>query len=69
MIVELKTALPTINKLLNDKAEVILISHLGRPKGGEDRFSLRHIVNYLQELLGVLVSFSDDCIGSTAKKQ
>ena len=64
----IKAALPTINKLLNDKAGVILISHLGRPRGREDRFSLRHVVNYLQELLGVLVSFSDDCIGSTAKK-
>ena len=64
----IRAALPTINKLLNDKAKVILISHLGRPKGREDRFSLRHIVNYLQELLGVLVSFSDACIGSTAKK-
>ena len=64
----IRAALPTINKLLNDKAKVILISHLGRPKGREDRFSLRHIVSYLQELLGVVVSFSDDCIGSTTKK-
>ena len=64
----IKAALPTINKLINDKAKVILMSHLGRPKGKEDKFSLRHIVNYLQKLLGVLVSFSDDCIGSSAKK-
>ena len=64
----INAALPTINKLLNDKARVILMSHLGRPKGKEERYSLRHIVNYLQKLLGVLVSFSDDCIGSSAKK-
>ena len=64
----IKAALPTINKLLNDKARVILMSHLGRPKGKEDKFSLRHVVNYLQELLGVSVSFSNDCIGPSAKK-
>ncbi|MAO71574.1 MAG: phosphoglycerate kinase [Flavobacteriales bacterium] len=64
----INAALPTINKLLNDKARVILMSHLGRPKGKEERYSLRHLVNYLQKLLGVLVSFSDDCIGSSAKK-
>ena len=64
----IKAALPTINKLLSDKARVILMSHLGRPKGKEDKFSLRHVVNYLQELLGVVVSFSNDCIGPSAKK-
>lgn len=64
----IKAALPTINKLLSDKARVILMSHLGRPKRKEDRFSLRHVVNYLQELLGVTVSFSSDCIGPSAKK-
>ena len=64
----IKAALPTINKLLNDKARVILMSHLGRPKGKEDKYSLRHVVNYLQELLGVSVSFSNDCIGPSAKK-
>jgi len=64
----IKAALPTINKLLSDKARVILMSHLGRPKGKEDKFSLRHVVNYLRELLGVSVSFSNDCIGASAKK-
>ena len=65
----IKASLPTIKKLLKDKAKVILMSHMGRPKGREDRFSLRHLVNYLQELLRVKVSFSGDCIGSSAKKR
>lgn len=65
----IKAALPTINKLLNDKAKVILMSHLGRPKRKEDKFSLRHVVICLQELLGVKVSFSSDCIGSSVKKK
>ena len=59
----IKSALPTINKLIQDKAKVILMSHLGRPKGVESKFSLSHIVNYLQSLLEVNVSFSENCIG------
>src|ERR1700753_2734241 len=61
-------ALPTIKKILNDGGEVILMSHLGRPKGGpEDKFSLKHLVPHLKELLpGVPVEFADDCIGASA---
>src|ERR1700709_270 len=56
-------ALPTINKILKDGGEVILMSHLGRPKGGpEDKYSLRHLVAPLSKLLGKDVLFADDCI-------
>ena len=61
--------IPTIKKILNDGGSVILMSHLGRPKGGpEDKFSLKHLVKHLYELLGgqTHVFFADDCIGEQA---
>ncbi len=62
-------AIPTIKKILSGGGSVILMSHLGRPKEGrEDKFSLKHIVPYLSEQLGVSVKFADDCIGDSAKK-
>lgn len=64
----IEAAMPTINKILNDGGSVILMSHLGRPKGKEDQYSLRHIVSKTQEILGVNVKFSSDCIGETAQK-
>ncbi|MBZ4190421.1 phosphoglycerate kinase [Niabella beijingensis] len=64
----MKAAVPTIKKILNDGGKVILMSHLGRPKNGpEDKFSLKHLVNHLSELLGgVTVLFANDCIGEQA---
>ena len=64
----IKASLPTIKKLLNDKAKVILMSHLGRPSFKDEKFSLKSIIFRLQELLGVHVVFSNDCIGSSAEK-
>ena len=61
--------IPTIKKILADGGSVILMSHLGRPKGGpEDKFSLKHLVNHLHELLGgqTKVFFANDCIGEQA---
>lgn len=60
-------ALPTIKKILKDGGAVILMSHLGRPKGGpEEKYSLKHIVPHLADLLGQQVEFADDCIGADA---
>jgi phosphoglycerate kinase len=60
-------ALPTINKILKDGGEVILMSHLGRPKGGpEEKYSLKHLIPHLSDLLGQQVEFADDCIGPEA---
>ncbi|MCX6249192.1 MAG: phosphoglycerate kinase [Bacteroidetes bacterium] len=57
----------TINKILYDGGSVILMSHLGRPKGGpEEKFSLKHIVPYLSAKLNRTVLFADDCIGESA---
>ena len=61
-------ALPTIKKILADGGSVILMSHLGRPKGGpEDKFSLRYLVKYVSSQLKLEVKFADDCIGESAR--
>ncbi|MEA2041462.1 MAG: phosphoglycerate kinase [Bacteroidota bacterium] len=59
-------ATPTIKELMKKGAGVILMSHLGRPKGKEEKFSLKHILPVLSNLLGTDVQFADDCIGSQA---
>ncbi len=64
----IEAAKPTIDKILADGGSVILMSHLGRPKGVQDEFSLRHIVVKISEVLGVPVQFASDCIGEIAEK-
>lgn len=61
-------ALPTIRKLVADKAKVILGSHLGRPKGRKvAEMSLAPVAKDLSDKLGIPVSFSPDCVGPDAK--
>ena len=62
----MRAALPTLKKILADGGSVIIGSHLGRPKGATDKFSLKHILKHLSELLGVDVQFANDCIGEEA---
>ena len=69
----IRASLPTIKKILGDGGSIILMSHLGRPKDGpSDKYSLKHIVNHLRELLNQSTSqpvnflFADDCIGKDA---
>lgn len=64
----MRAAVPTIKKILNDGGSVILMSHLGRPKDGPtEKYSLKHLINHLSELLGgTRVLFADDCIGEQA---
>ncbi|KFF09265.1 phosphoglycerate kinase [Chryseobacterium luteum] len=60
---------PTVEKILNDGGSVILMTHLGRPKGEvKDEFSLKHIVNEVSAVLGKEVKFVDECIGEKAEK-
>lgn len=60
-------ALPTIKKILKDGGSVILMSHLGRPKDGPtEKYSLKHVVKHLSDLLGQPVDFANDCIGDEA---
>ena len=60
----IRAALPTIKTILEKGGATILMSHLGRPKEGpEEKFSLKHVLPRLNELLGKEVKFADDCIG------
>ncbi|MCT2563525.1 phosphoglycerate kinase [Chryseobacterium herbae] len=60
---------PTVEKILNDGGSVILMTHLGRPKGEvKDEFSLKHIVDEVSSVLGKEVKFVDECIGERAEK-
>jgi phosphoglycerate kinase len=60
----IRAAVPTIKTILRDGGSAILMSHLGRPKGGpEDKYSLKHILADLSKLLDVEVKFVADCIG------
>ncbi len=64
----IKAAVPTIKKILKDGGSVVLMSHLGRPKGGfQDEFSLKHIIKNVETALDTTVLFADDCIGDSAK--
>jgi phosphoglycerate kinase len=66
----IRAAVPTIKKILKDGGSVILMSHLGRPKEGPtNKYSLKHLVPHLSELLGTKVDFADDCIGAQAKEK
>ena len=65
----IEAAKPTIDKILADGGSVILMSHLGRPKGVQAEFSLKHIVAKVSEILGVSVQFASDCIGAEAENK
>ena len=62
----IRRAIPTIQALLDSGASVVLMSHLGRPKGPSADLSLRHIVPTLSNLLGKPVKFAEDCVGDKA---
>lgn len=60
---------PTVEKILKDGGSVILMTHLGRPKGEvKDEFSLKHIRNEVSIVLGQEVKFVDECVGEKAEK-
>ncbi|RYH76222.1 phosphoglycerate kinase [Flavobacteriaceae bacterium 144Ye] len=62
------SAKPTIIKILEDGGSCVLMSHLGRPKGVQEEFSLKHIVNKVSETIGVAVKFVPDCVGAEAEE-
>jgi len=67
--IRIKASLPTINKLVDDGGKVILMSHLGRPKGErKQEFSLKPAALRLSELLGKEVKLAPDCIGEETEK-
>ncbi|WP_038370547.1 phosphoglycerate kinase [Brachybacterium phenoliresistens] len=65
----IRAALPTLTRLVDAGARVVVVSHLGRPKGApEDRYSLRPVVARLGELLGQEVAFANDTVGESARE-
>lgn len=63
----IRAAIPTINKVLSGGGSVILMSHLGRPKDGPaNKYSLKHLVAHLSQLLSLNVKFAEDCTGEKA---
>ena len=64
----IKSAKPTIIKILEDGGSCILMSHLGRPIGREEKFSLKHIISKAEDILGVEIRFAEDCIGPKAEE-
>jgi 3-phosphoglycerate kinase len=64
----IRGALPTINKILKDGGSVILMSHLGRPEGRMEKYSLKPVLPVLEKYLGQKVLFADDCLGESAVK-
>lgn len=73
----IQAALPTIRELLDRNAAVILMSHLGRPQKkrkedgsiDRDKFTLKHVVNHLSDLLGRPVDFANDTVGEEARQK
>ena len=63
----IEAAKPTIDAILAQGGSVILMSHLGRPKGAEEKYSLKHILKIASEILGVQVQFAENCVGEAAQ--
>jgi len=63
----IEAAKPTIIKILEDGGSCVLMSHLGRPKGVQDEFSLKHIVSTIENIIGVEVNFVENCVGAEAE--
>lgn len=64
----IEAAKPTIIKILEDGGSCVLMSHLGRPKGVDKKFTLKHIIDNVSEIIGLQVKFVTDCVGEDAEK-
>lgn len=62
----IQSAKPTIQKAIEKGAAVILMSHLGRPKGRDEKFTLKNIIGKVSEVLETEVKFAEDCVGKEA---
>lgn len=65
----IEAAKPTIDHILSEGGKCVLISHLGRPKGPEPKYSLSNIIETVSQILGVTVYFSESCVGPSAQAQ
>jgi len=64
----IRGALPTIKKIISDGGSCILMSHLGRPEGRQEKYSLKPVLPVLEKHLGMKVKFADDCMGEATAK-
>jgi len=64
----IRAAIPTLKKVLEKGGSLIIMSHLGRPKGPTAKYSLKHIISAIEEKLGVTVKFAPDCMGSRGSR-
>lgn len=62
----IRGALPTIRKIIGEGGSAILMSHLGRPEGRMEKYSLKPVLPVLENHLGIKVLFADDCLGESA---
>jgi phosphoglycerate kinase len=62
----IRAAIPTLKKVLEKGGSLIIMSHLGRPKGPTDKFSLKHIIPAIEQKLGAKIKFAPDCMGAEA---
>ncbi|PKP07428.1 MAG: phosphoglycerate kinase [Bacteroidetes bacterium HGW-Bacteroidetes-5] len=62
----IRAAIPTLKKVLEKGGSLIVMSHLGRPKGPTGKYSLKHIIPAIEEKLGVKIKFAPDCMGEEA---
>jgi phosphoglycerate kinase len=62
----LKATMPTLLHILGQGGSLVLMSHFGRPKNREEKYSLRHLLAYLEQALGRKVLFAPDCVGEEA---
>jgi len=63
----IRAAIPTLKKVLAGGGSLIVMSHLGKPKGPAEKFSLKHIIGRIEEYLGVPVQFAPDCANADAQ--
>ena len=63
----IRAAIPTLKKVLEKGGSLIIMSHLGRPKGVDAKFSLKHIVDHVSAKLGAPVQFAEDCMKADAQ--
>lgn len=64
----IRAAIPTLKKVLAGGGSLIIMSHLGRPKGPTDKYSLKHIIPAIEEKLGARIKFAPDCMGTEAEE-
>ena len=64
----IRAAIPTLKKVLQSGGSLIIMSHLGRPMGVTDKYSLKHIVSEIEKQLGTTVKFAPDCMGKEAQE-